>query len=163
MVFLREIIGLWNLFKLLSIHMNSEYQVVATVLFKSRPLTVSTPSNLKKYSKLIHDGTHFSEMWFIHRRILFFFCPCHVACKMLVSPPRIEPVSPLYWEHRVWTTGLPGKSQEFFFFSGFLTVKMTLDFPQWLDNGKKKWSQISFSLIFSFSLCISPFTRAVGK
>ena len=51
---------------------------------------------------------------------LFFFflfgCSC-LACGILVSKIEIEPVSgEVKWELRVLTTGLPGNSQESFFF-----------------------------------------------
>lgn len=88
---------------------------------------------------------------------LFFFGPCHVACRMLVSRPRIEP-SPLsvlgaqslnHWTARE--------------VSGFLTVKMTLDFPWWLDNWKK---QIIPNRIFTniFNLLVyQPFHQGCGQ
>ena len=41
--------------------------------------------------------------------ILFYFCPCHVACGNLVPRPGIEP-RPWQWKHRVLTIGQPGNS-----------------------------------------------------
>ena len=46
--------------------------------------------------------------------IFFSFGPCH-PCGMQDHPqPRVKPV-PLNWEHRVLTTGLPGKSESWHF------------------------------------------------
>ena len=41
---------------------------------------------------------------------LFSFWLCHVARRILVSRPGIEPAHPLPWERGVLTTGPPGKS-----------------------------------------------------
>ena len=43
----------------------------------------------------------------------FFVCPYHLACGISVPWPRIKPTPiPTTWEHRVLTTGPPGKSQQ---------------------------------------------------
>ena len=40
------------------------------------------------------------------QHLLFFFCPRHTACGILVPPPGIQP-RPLQWERGILTTGRP--------------------------------------------------------
>ena len=47
--------------------------------------------------------------------VLVVVCPPHEACGILVPLPRIEP-RPWQWKRRILTTGLPGNSQDCWFF-----------------------------------------------
>ena len=51
----------------------------------------------------------------------FRFWPYMRACRILIPWPGLKP-TPLQWKSRVLTTGLPGKSQEFFFLNNCLDI-----------------------------------------
>ena len=65
---------------------------------------------------LFPSHCHFDSLVLTSFTTLFYLLQHHIACGILVTQPRIEPM-PLQWKLEVLTTELPGNSFNLLYFS----------------------------------------------